>query len=118
MYIRLDKEYEVKCTLGTIRAIETRFQKPFIPLMSELNKMTTAEQMRLIYCGFEKANPSVSEERFDDLLEEYVGMGDFADMLETYVYQLQYPGKSREEAEEIVQKKLQRASRLNSTGKN
>lgn len=118
MNIKLDKEYEIKCTLGTIRAIETRFGKPFIPLMGELDKLTTTEQMRTLYCGFAKANPSVSEEQFVALMEEHVGMGEFADMLEEYVYQLQYPGKSRAEAEEIVQKKLERARRLHTIGKN
>ena len=45
MIIKLDKEYELKCTLGTIRAIEKRFNKTFIPLMSDLNKLTTTEQI-------------------------------------------------------------------------
>lgn len=118
MYIKLDKEYEVKCTLGTIRAIEKRFNKPFIPLMSDLNKLTSTEQMRILYCGFAKANPDITEERFCELLDDNIGMGEFAEILENYVYQLQYPGKSKEEVEEIVQKKIQKANAMNSTGKN
>ncbi len=118
MIIKLDKEYEVKCTLGTIRAIEKRFNKPFIPLMSDLNKLTTTEQIKILYCGFVKANPDISEEKFCSIIEENIGIGELADILENYVYQLQYPGKSKEEVEEIVQKKLQKANRLNSIGKN
>ncbi len=112
MYIKLDRDYEVKCTLGTIKDIETSFQKPFFTLASALDKLTTDEQIRFLYAGVRRADPSVTRERFTDACEEMLGIGDLVEYLEKFVLQLQYPGLSQEEIREKIEKKLQAAERI------
>ena len=119
MFIKLDKEYEVKCTLGVIRDIEKGFNKAFYTLMGEIGKLTTSEQMKFLFYGFRKINPEISEQQFYALCEDNLGLGQLTDYLETYLYQLQYPGMSKEEIDQIMQKKLQAAGKTKgSTGTN
>ena len=106
MYIKLDREYEIKCTLGTIKDIESRFGKPFFTLISALDKMTTTEQIQLLYIGARRADPTISEKDFIAACEDNLGLGELTDYLEQFVYQLQYPGLSKEEVQQRIEKKL------------
>ena len=49
MIIKLDREYEVKCTLGTIRDIEDSFKKSFVEIVSDIGKLSTREQMKMLF---------------------------------------------------------------------
>lgn len=109
MYITLDKSCEIKCTLGTIREIEKSFGKGFYEIMKNIDKLTIAEQIRLIYVGVIKGGSSVGENEFAELCDEFLGMGSLQEILETYLYQLQYPGLSDDEIKEKIQKKLSQA---------
>lgn len=106
MVIRLDKDYQVKCTLGTIRDIENTFKKSFFKLASELDKLTCGEQIRLLYCGVKRADPDTEERAFVAACEDAMGLGELAEYLEQFVYEIQYPGLTREEAQERLGKKL------------
>jgi len=108
MYIKLDRDYEVKTTLGTIREIERLFDKSFFEVISDVGSMKVEEQIKLLYAGIRKANPSITEQAFSDLCDDHVGLGDFLEYLEKYIYALQYPGLSETEVQEKVEKKLQR----------
>lgn len=112
MFIKADKNYEVKCTLGTIRDIEAKFGKPFFALVSELDKFTTTELISLLYVGVHKADKSVKEQDFIAACEDNLGLGELSDCLEQYVYQLQYPGLTPEEVQEKIEKKLERTRAL------
>lgn len=117
MYITLDRDYEIKCTLGTIKDIETRFNKPFFTLVSGLDKLTSGEHIKLLYLGAKRADPNLSETAFTAACEDKLGLGELTDYLEQFVFQLQYPGLSGEEIQERLQKKLLRAESIKvSTG--
>lgn len=113
MIITLDKDYELKCTLGTIREIEQRFNKGFYTLMRDIEKMSVSDQLKLIYVGIKKAGADISEQNFSDLCDKYMGMGELTELLEKYLLQLQYPGLSTDEIKDRIQKKLQKATELN-----
>ena len=112
MNIKLDKTYEVKTTLGTIRDIEKVFGKAFFELINDISKMKTDDQIKLLYVGVRRAHPELSEEEFNAKCEEYLGIGDLMELLEQYFYGLQYPGLSEEEVQERIEKKLQRNREL------
>ena len=99
MFIKLDKDYEVKTTLGTIRDIEKAFGKSFFEIINEIGKMKTDEQIKLLYVGVRRANSALSEEAFNALCEDYLGIGDLMEYLEKYFYALQYPGLSEQEVQ-------------------
>ena len=103
MIIKLDRDYEIKCTLGTIKDIETSFGKPFFALVTELDKLTTTELIKLIYIGARRADATLTEQGFLAACE---------DCLEQYVFQLQYPGLKPEEAQKKIEKKLERTRAL------
>lgn len=107
MYIKLDKEREVKCTLGTIRDIEKKFNKGFYEILRGLDKMTVTDQIKLLHVGAVKADRDLNEEAFAELCDEYLGMGELQETLENFLYQLQYPGLSNAEIQDRIQKKLQ-----------
>lgn len=112
MTIKLDRDYEIKCTLGTIKDIESRFNKPFYTLISGLDKLTTTEQIKLLYVGVKRADPSVTESEFVTACEDNMGLGELTDSLEQFVLQLQYPGLSGEEAVQKIEKKLAASRKL------
>lgn len=112
MYIKLDKEYELKCTLGTIREIEKSFGKGFYEIIQNVSALTTDDQLKMLFAGVKKANPSTSYEAFYSLCEEYMGLGDLMEYLEKYLYALQYPGLNDEEVQQKIEKKLQRSREL------
>ena len=117
MKIKLDKEYEVKCTLGTIKEIENLFNKPFFAIASALDKLTTTEQLKLLFMGVKRADSTVREDDFMTACDDYLGIGDLTDCLEEFILQLQYPGSTKEEIEKKIEKKLQVAERVKaSTG--
>ena len=107
MYIKLDKEYEVKTTLGTIRDIEKAFRKSFFDTVSSVGTMQVDEQIKLLYIGVKKANAELSQEQFTDLCDEYLGIGDIMEYLEQYFYKLQYPGLSEQDVREKMERKVQ-----------
>ncbi len=112
MFIKLDKDYEIKCTLGTIKDIEAKFGKPFFTLVSEFDKFTTTELIKLLYVGAHRANSSVTEQEFISACEDHLGLGELSDYLEQYVFQLQYPGLMPEEVQDKIEKKLERSRAL------
>lgn len=112
MYVKLDRDYEVKTTLGTIREIERAFNRPFFELVKDLTKMKTEEQIKLIYIGARKADPELREKVFMDACEEYMGIGDLMEYLEKYFYALQYPGLGEEEVRDRLEKKLRQNREL------
>lgn len=121
MIIKLDKDYDVKCTLGTIKDIETRFSKPFYTLVSMLDKLTTTEQIKLLFVGAKRANANITENEFITACEDNLGLGELTEYLEQFVLQLQYPGLTNEEVQQKIEKKLVANQKMqnvrNSTGK-
>lgn len=112
MIIKLDREYEVKCTLGTIRDIEDHFKKSFVEIVSDIGKLSTREQIKMLFIGAHRANSELTESDFEDKCDNFLGLGDLTDYLEQYILQLQYPGKTAEEIQERIEKKVQRAAAL------
>ena len=112
MYIKLDRNYEVKTTLGTTRDIEKAFGKGFFELAGEIAKMTIDQQIKLLYVGAKKADPALTEIDFNEACENYLGIGDLMEYLEQFFYALQYPGLSEDEVQEKIQKKLERSREL------
>ena len=112
MIIKLDRDYEIKCTLGTIKDIETSFGKPFFALVTELDKLTTTELIKLMYIGARRAEATLTEQGFLAACEDSLGLGELSDCLEQYVFQLQYPGLKPEEAQKKIEKKLERTRAL------
>lgn len=112
MYIKLDREYEVKCNLGTIREIEKSMSQGFYAIMQNVSALTVEEQLKMLFAGVKRADPAMSFEAFYDLCENYLGMGDLLEYLEKYLYALQYPGLSEEEVQQKIEKKLQRSREL------
>ena len=47
--------------------------------------------------------------------EENLGLGELTDYLEQYVYELEYPGLTKEEVQERIEKKLRRSQALRQT---
>ena len=112
MYITLDKQYQVKTTLGTIRDIERVFGKSFFEVVNSVSKMKVEDQIKLLYVGVKKMNAELSEETFNALCEDFLGIGDLMEYLEKYFYALQYPGLSEQEVQEKIEKKLQKNREL------
>ncbi len=112
MFIKLDKEYEIKCTLGAVKDIENIFNKPFTQLIAELDKMNIGEQIKLLYLGARRADPALEEEKFTEACENVLGLGELTEYLEQFIMQLQYPGKTQEEIRERIEKKVKRAEGL------
>ena len=112
MFIKLDKEYEVKATLGTIKDIERTFGKSFFEVINSVATMTVEEQIKLLFVGANKANPELTREKFSELCENNLGIGDLMEYLEKYFYALQYPGLSETEVQDRIQKKLERNREL------
>jgi hypothetical protein len=112
MFIKLDREYEVKTTLGTIRDIEKSFGKSFFEVVGNMTAMKVEEQIKLLYFGIRKAYPEMTEQSFNILCENHIGIGDLMEYLEKYFYALQYPGLSEQEVQERIEKKLQRSRTL------
>jgi len=112
MYIKLEKEYEVKTTLGTIRDIEKSFGKGFFELAGEIAKMTLDKQLKLLFIGVRRANPDLTEQTFMSICEDHLGIGDLMEYLEKYMLALQYPGLSEEEVHSKLEKKLERNKEL------
>lgn len=115
MRITLDRDYEVKCTLGTIKEIEKTFGKPFFALISSLDKLTTTEQLKMLYIGAKKADDTLQEEYFISKCDDYLGLGALSEHIENYILQLQYPGMSSDEIQKKIQKKLEQAESLRSS---
>lgn len=112
MYIKLDKEYEVKTNLGTIREIERVFGKSFFEVVNSVSSMKVEDQIKLLYVGVRKAHSEITEEMFMTLCENSLGIGNLMEYLEKYFYALQYPGLTEEEVQERIEKKLQRNRQL------
>lgn len=112
MFIKLDRDYEIKCTLGTIRDIENTYNKSFFEVVNDVTKMRTDEQIKLLYIGAKKADNTLTLKDFTDKCEEYIGIGDLMDYLEKFFYSLQYPGLSDEEVQNRIEKKLQKTREL------
>ena len=108
MHIKLDKDYEVKTTLGTIREIERIFDKSFMDVINSITSMKIEEQIKFLFAGIKKADPQMSEEKFVELCEDHLGMGELMEYLEQYIFALQYPGLSEQEVQEKLEKKLQK----------
>ena len=85
MIIKLDRDYEVKCTLGTIKEIEDRFGKPFLTIVAGLDKLTTSEQIRLLYIGAHRADQGLEENTFISACDDNLGLGTLTDYMEEYV---------------------------------
>jgi len=112
MNIKLDKDYEIKTTLGTIREIERLFDMGFLDVLTKVFSMKLEEQLKFVYAGFKKANPNVDEDKFIELCEDNLGMGKLMEVIEEYIFALQFPGMSEEEVHKTMEKKLQRKTML------
>jgi len=108
MNIKLDKNYDVKTTLGTIREIEKLFDKAFLDVINGIATMKIEEQIKFLFAGVKKANPDITEKKFMELCEDNVGMGQLMEYLEEYIFALQYPGLTEQEVQEKLEKKLQK----------
>lgn len=112
MYVKLDRDYEVKTTLGTIKEIEKLFGKSFFEVVNSLSSMRIEYQIKLLFVGVKKADPEVDEKSFIATCEEHLGVGELMEYLEQYFYAMQYPGLSSEEVQEKIQKKLHQKQNL------
>ena len=106
MFIKLDREYEIKTTLGTIRDIEKRFGKGFFALVQNMSELNTDDIIKLLFVGAKKAEPQLSEENFIMACDDNIGVGELFEFLEKYLYALQYPGLTDDEVKEKMEKKL------------
>ena len=108
MFIKLDREYEIKTTLGTIRDIERVFGKSFFEVIQGIGTMIVEDQIKLLFVGARRANPSLDEAVFIAACEDNLGMGDLTEYLEKFFYAVQYPGLTDKEVQERIGKKLER----------
>jgi len=110
MYVKLDKDYEIKTTLGTIREIERVFGKSFFEIIKDISAMKIDDQIKLLYVGAKKADDSLKEKDFIAACEDNIGIGELIENLERYFYALQYPGLSEEEVQQRIGKKLHQSN--------
>ena len=99
MHIKLDKEYKIKTTFGTIREIETTFGKSFFDILPTVMGMVSNDQLKMIFIGVKKANPDMDEKAFFDLCDEYLRLEHLVEVLEKFLFALQFPGQSIEEVQ-------------------
>lgn len=64
MYIRLDKDYEIKTTLGTIRDIERVFGKSFFEVVNSISGMNVEDQLKLLILERAKRIPICPKKTF------------------------------------------------------
>ena len=107
MYIKLDRDYEVKTTLGAIREIERAFDNSFFEVINGVTNMKIEQQIKLLYIGVKKANPDMSEQRFNELCDDNLGLVELIEALEKYLVALQFSGLSESEVQEKLAKKSQ-----------
>ena len=112
MTIKLDKKYDVKTTLGTIREIEKTFKKGFFDIITDIASMQIDDQMRFLFAGVKKAGAEIDENKFIELCEDNIGIGELMEYIEQYIFALQYPGLSVEEVQQKLEKKLQSVETL------
>ena len=108
MKIKLDKDYEVKVTLATAREIERVFDKTISDVVENVLEMTVEEQMKLLFTGVKLANPEMKEEEFLALCEEYLHFSELLKCIEIFIYALQYPNLSLDEAKEKVKQRQEK----------
>lgn len=114
MIVKAGMDYDVKCTLGTIKDIESKFNKSFYTLLSDVNKMTTTEQIKFLYVGVKRANSKIEEKEFIADCEDNLGLGNLSEYIEQYILELQYPGMAKDEIQKKLEKKLQQAEAIKS----
>ena len=112
MYIKLDKEYEVKTTFETIHDIEKIFDKSFYEVINMSTCMRLSQQIDLLYVGFAKAN-DISKEEFEQMCSEYLNHSDLVECLGKFLTALQYQGLSEDEIQERIKKKISEIQALN-----
>lgn len=69
MYICIgDKKYEVSTNIGTSYEIEKRFNKKIRDVLEELEERDMEQMISLIYVGFKRKNPDITEENFKEIV--------------------------------------------------
>lgn len=112
MKIQLINAYELKCTLGTIKDIENYFKKTFNEVVSMLDKMSTSEQIEMLYLGAKRANENIERDTFIEECENTLGVGTLTEMIEEFILQLQYPGQTKEEIQKKIMEKLEKVQKI------
>lgn len=100
-----EREYEFNCKLRTCLKIKNKFNKNYMEIINEIDKMDVNELINLLYCGLDKEK--VDEKEFRDYVLDTCGMAELYDHVTWFVMQLQYPGLSEDEIEKkLLEKKL------------
>ena len=117
MKIQLENSYELKCTLGTIKDIENKFKKSFNEIVGSIDKMSTNDQIQMLYLGAKKADDSIVEKDFVAECDNNLGLGSLSEIIEDFILQLQYPGQTKEEIQKKIMNKLEKLQEIKaSTG--
>lgn len=117
MKIQLENSYEIKCTLGTIKDIENKFKKSFNEIVTSIDKMSTTDQIEMLYLGAKRNDETVEEKTFITECENTLGVGTLTEIIEDYILQLQYPGETKENIQKKIFAKLERLQKIKaSTG--
>lgn len=112
MFITInEKDFELNTKLGTTFRIEERFKKPYLRVLSEIENLTSKEQINLILCGLNKDE----ENEFKNAINEE-GLGKLSEILEDFIDGLQYPGLTKEEIEEKKLEKVKKQKHMKEIG--
>lgn len=117
MKIQLENSYEIKCTLGTIKDIENKYKKSFNEVVGSIDKMSTSEQIQMLFLGAKRNDENIKEQDFITECENTLGAGTLAEIMEEFILQLQYPGQTKDDIQKKILEKLEKLQKIKaSTG--
>lgn len=117
IYIKIG-EQELQCitTLRVAITIQSKFRKPYMQVLENVEKLDLSEQIKLLYCGIELGEDKVkiTEEEFKTLIldNEKYGIEGLITDLERFINALQYPGLSEEEIEKKLLEKVKKYKKI------
>ena len=76
MYTKINNEtYEVSTNLGTAYELEKKFNKKISDIATGINDFDIKQTIDVLYSGFKRKNPSVSEKDFEAMFMENEDVG-------------------------------------------
>lgn len=76
MYTKINGEtYEVSTNLGTAYELEKKFNKKVADIATAINDFDIKQTVDVLYVGFKKKNPTVSEKDFESMLMDGDDLG-------------------------------------------
>lgn len=118
MYILLNGiELEIKTNLRLANRLQENFKKPYIKVLETINtsEARIEDQLKFLYLGYELGGGALSQEEFQNILLDNLGVSKILNYLEQMITELQYPGMTESEIEEELKKKIAKIKRLSST---